>query len=88
MGDTDAQLIRLIATVTDLSADSITPASRFDELAGWSSLIALRLLTAAEDHFQLRLNLADYLRVDTVSALAAAIASGVPRPQQKGAARP
>ncbi|MEU6431030.1 phosphopantetheine-binding protein [Microbispora sp. NPDC046973] len=67
-------LVRIVADVTDLRPDVISLASRFNELGGWSSLAALRLLAAVEEHFQIRLDLRRYLRLDTVGALSDMIA--------------
>lgn len=63
-------LVRLIATVTDVPEDAIAVDSRFDELGDWSSHVALRLFTALEDTFGVRLNLKTYLETETVGALA------------------
>ncbi|MFE4716785.1 acyl carrier protein [Streptomyces sp. NPDC056728] len=70
------ELVRVISAVTDAPAGTLTGASRFDELDNWSSLAALRLLTAVEDAFGVRLNLRTYLATETVDGLARMIATG------------
>ncbi|MFE2989881.1 acyl carrier protein [Streptomyces sp. NPDC059262] len=70
------ELVRVISAVTDAPAGTLTGASRFDELDNWSSLAALRLLTAVEDAFGVRLNLRAYLATETVDGLARMIATG------------
>ncbi|MFE6753374.1 acyl carrier protein [Streptomyces sp. NPDC057684] len=71
---TDA-LVGVVSAVTDAPAGTLTGASRFDELDNWSSLAALRLLTAVEDAFGVRLNLRAYLATETVDGLARMIAA-------------
>ncbi|MFD3559253.1 acyl carrier protein [Streptomyces sp. NPDC058686] len=72
-----AELVRVISDVTDAPASTLTGASRFDELDNWSSLAALRLLTAVEDAFGVRLNLRAYLATETVDGLARMIEAGI-----------
>ncbi|MEU8485562.1 MULTISPECIES: acyl carrier protein [unclassified Streptomyces] len=72
-----AELVRVISDVTDAPAGTLTGASRFDELDNWSSLAALRLLTAVEDAFGVRLNLRAYLATETVDGLARMIEAGI-----------
>lgn len=67
-------LIHIIADVTDLPVPAVTPGSRFADLGGWSSLVALRLLTAVEQHFGISLDLRAYLDVETVGELSAMVA--------------
>ncbi|UOZ05524.1 acyl carrier protein [Amycolatopsis sp. WQ 127309] len=68
--DLAPELARLVATVTDVPAAEITPDRRFAELPGWSSHTALRLFTAVEDAFGVRLVLKTYLATESVGALA------------------
>ena len=72
--DLPEDLARIVADVTDLPAEAITPGSRFHDLGEWSSLAALRLLTAVEEHFGIRLELRRYLGTETVGELSAMIA--------------
>ncbi|MFD1535412.1 acyl carrier protein [Nonomuraea guangzhouensis] len=67
-------LARIVADVTDLPAEAITPGSCFQDLGEWSSLAALRLLTAVEEHFGIRLELRRYLDTETVGELSDMIA--------------
>jgi acyl carrier protein len=70
------ELVEVISAVTDAPAGTLSGSSRFDELDNWSSLAALRLLTAVEDAFGVRLNLRAYLATETVDGLARMIATG------------
>jgi acyl carrier protein len=71
------ELVEVISSVTDAPARTLTGSSRFDELDNWSSLAALRLLTAVEDAFGVRLNLRAYLATETVDGLARMIATSL-----------
>ncbi|MEV0074653.1 MULTISPECIES: acyl carrier protein [unclassified Amycolatopsis] len=68
--DIGPELARLIAAVTDAPVADVTPERPFTDLAGWSSHTALRLFTAVEDTFGVRLDLKTYLTTETVGALA------------------
>jgi acyl carrier protein len=69
MPDPFPELARLVAEVSDLPAVEVSPGLRFDAVAGWGSLAALRLLTATEEHFGIRLELRRYLDIETVDGL-------------------
>ncbi|MCK7621801.1 acyl carrier protein [Streptomyces sp. RS10V-4] len=66
-------LAEVISGVTDVPAGQLTGATRFDTLGHWNSFAALRLLTAVEEHFAIKLDLRTYLRTETVDGLAALI---------------
>ncbi|MEV7096290.1 acyl carrier protein [Amycolatopsis sp. NPDC051045] len=68
--DPGPELTRLIAAVTDVPLADLTPDRSFTDLAGWSSHTALRLFTAVEDTFGVRLDLKTYLTTATVGGLA------------------
>ncbi|CAM4438239.1 acyl carrier protein [Nocardia ninae] len=78
MSDTKTTLAQLISTVTDLPPEQITDERRFDELDNWTSHTALRLFTALEDRFAIRLDLKTYFQTPTVAALADLIATARP----------
>ena len=67
-------LARLVAGVCDLPEPGIAPGTRFDGLANWSSLAALRLLTSVEEHFRIHLELRGYLAAETVEGLSEMVA--------------
>ncbi|WP_338700461.1 acyl carrier protein [Streptomyces sp. Q6] len=66
-------LADVISTVTDVPAAQLTKDTRFDSLGHWNSFAALRLLTAVEEHFGIKLDLRTYLGTETVDGLAALI---------------
>lgn len=72
----------LIEQVADVPAERISPDVRFETLANWTSLEALRLLAAIEDDLGVRLDLREYLAVSAVGELIDLIAAeldGAPR---------
>lgn len=71
MTDHTATVATLIERVTDCAAEDIGPGSRFESLGNWNSLAALGLLTSIEDHYQVRLDLREYLAVGDVAGLLA-----------------
>jgi acyl carrier protein len=69
MSNPCSELARLVAGVTHLPSAEVSPDLRFDATGTWSSLAALRLLTAIEEHFEIRLELRHYLEIETVEDL-------------------
>lgn len=69
--------IDLIEQVTDVPADEIDGASRFEALDNWTSFAALQLLVAIEERFGVRLDLRSYLAWSRVDELAAGIATAL-----------
>ncbi|KKK07565.1 acyl carrier protein [Micromonospora sp. HK10] len=70
-----ATVADLVAQVADVPAGQVTPEVRFDALANWTSLEALRLLTVLEDDLDVRLDLREYLAVTDVAGLVALVAA-------------
>ncbi|MEV5612327.1 acyl carrier protein [Streptomyces sp. NPDC052225] len=75
-------LAQVISTVTDVPAGQLTGDTRFDSLGHWNSFAALRLLTAVEEHYGIKLDLRTYLGTETVDGLAALIAAANPERQR------
>ncbi|MFH7334837.1 acyl carrier protein [Streptomyces sp. KHY 26] len=63
-------LAGVISSVTDVPAGQLAGDTRFDTLGHWNSFAALRLLTAVEEHFGVKLDLRTYLGTETVDGLA------------------
>lgn len=78
MNDVMTDLRPLIARVTDVDADAIAPGSRFEGLGNWGSLAAMRLLSAVEKTFAVRMDLRRYTRIETVGELADEILTRLP----------
>ncbi|MEU5695020.1 acyl carrier protein [Actinosynnema sp. NPDC020468] len=79
MSDVHDGVVELIGRVTDLPADRLGADVRFADLGDWTSYTALRLLTALEDRFGVRLDLERYFAVHDVGGLVAEVsrAAGV-----------
>src|SRR5215210_1447459 len=71
-------VVDLIHQVTDVPADRIYVSTRFDQLDGWASLAALRLLTDVEDRFHLTLDLRQYFAAARVAELVDLIGARLP----------
>ncbi|GAA4261267.1 acyl carrier protein [Dactylosporangium darangshiense] len=78
MSAVDPRLALLIASVCDLPESGVTADLRFADLAGWSSLVALRLLDAIEADYGVHLDLRRYLATETVRELSYMIGDGAP----------
>lgn len=74
MSDVLTELVRLVAEVSPTPPHEVTGSSRFEELAEWGSMAALRLLATVEPHWGVRLDLRRYLATETVGELADVIA--------------
>jgi acyl carrier protein len=72
------EVIRLVTRITRVPVDQIEPDSRFDTLGNWTSMAALRLLSAVEQSFGLRLDLREYMAIQTVAGLAQTISKARP----------
>ncbi|MEV6235289.1 hypothetical protein [Lentzea sp. NPDC051838] len=72
MSDVLTDLVPLVAEVSRTS--EVTGESRFEQLAEWSSMAALRLLAQVEPRWNVRLDLRRYLATETVAELAGVIA--------------
>jgi len=79
MAEVLTTVVDLLELVTDVPAEEIGGATRFDSLAGWTSLAALRLLTSVEDRFGLRLDLRAYFAAAEVADLVTLISEGADR---------
>ena len=75
MSDLYPDVVTLVEQVTEVAAEDIHTASRFVELDNWTSFAALRLLTAVEDQFGVRIDLREYLAANEVGELVALIAA-------------
>ncbi|MEU7923755.1 acyl carrier protein [Micromonospora sp. NPDC049801] len=75
MPDLFTTVAGLIEQVADVPAEEITPDVRFASLAHWTSLEALRLLSALEDDLGVRLDLRAYLAVTAVGELVDLVAA-------------
>lgn len=72
MSDPIADLIVLVQRAAAAGPPTITATTRFETLDGWTSLAALRLLTAVEEWFGVRLDLRTYFsasRLDELSSM-------------------
>lgn len=74
MSDLFTTVAGLIEQVADIPAEEISPDVRFASLSHWTSLEALRLLSALEDDLGVRLDLRTYLAVTAVGELVDLIA--------------
>jgi acyl carrier protein len=79
MSDLEVELSRMVAVVVDRPPGTINPEGRFEEFGNWSSLAALRLLSMIEQHLGVTFDLREYVQIETVDALAAAV-----RAQRRG----
>ena len=70
-----AEMADLIEQVTDVPAEEISASSRFESLANWTSLAALRLLTGIESRFSVQLDLRRYFAIDNVGELVSAVSA-------------
>jgi acyl carrier protein len=79
MSDVHGGVVELIGQVTDVPAERLGAGTRFEELGGWTSYTALRLLTGVEDRFGVRLDLERYFAIHDVGGLVAEVsrAAGV-----------
>ncbi|MGC4853747.1 acyl carrier protein [Micromonospora sp. DT4] len=75
MPDLFTTVAGLIEQVADVPAEDISPDVRFTSLSNWTSLEALRLLSALEDDLRVRLDLRAYLAVTAVGELVDLVAS-------------
>lgn len=60
----------VIADVLTIKPASITPATTADDVESWDSLNHLRLITAVEQHFGIRLSMAEIMALENVGDLA------------------
>jgi acyl carrier protein len=69
------ELRRNVADVLGCDPAEVMPSRRLDELKGWDSMNALRLMTSLEADYGIRLDLRAYVTIDTVGALWALVRS-------------
>ncbi|SFR29111.1 Acyl carrier protein [Lentzea waywayandensis] len=74
MSDVLTDLVPLVAEVSGTRPHEVTGSSRFEQLAEWGSMAALRLLARVEPHWGVRLDLRRFLATETVAELAGVIA--------------
>jgi acyl carrier protein len=70
------ELRRNVADVLGCDPAEVVPSRRLDELEGWDSMNALRLMTSLEADYGIRLDLRAYVEIDTVDALWALVRAG------------
>jgi acyl carrier protein len=70
MSEILADLRPLVARAVDAPPAGVDAATRFEQVANWSSLAALSLLTNLESRFGVTLDLREYFQVETVGELA------------------
>lgn len=75
MSEIFVEMVDLIEQVTDVPAEEISNSSRFESLANWTSLAALRLLTGIESRFSIHLDLREYFAIENVGELVSAVSS-------------
>lgn len=67
------QLRNIVADTLGLERDAVTPDTRRDAEAAWDSLNHLRLITAVEEAFGLKLSMADIQGITTAGELASRV---------------
>jgi len=77
MPDVFTVVVDLVEQVTGIPADELGEGTNFERLGGWTSLEALRLLTAVEDTLGVRLDLRTYFAAATIADLVALIHAGL-----------
>jgi acyl carrier protein len=77
MSDVLTIVVDLVEQVTGVDATELADGTRFERLAGWTSLEALRLLTAVEQRFGVGLDLREYFAASTLADLVALIHAGL-----------
>lgn len=73
-----SDIVDLVEEAAQQPAGQVSPATRFDELHGWGSLSALRLLAALEARLAVRLDLREYLAIQDVDGLVSAVTAALP----------
>ena len=69
------ELQRCMCDVLDCDTTEVPASAMLEDVPGWDSMNALRLLAAIESHFGVRLDLRTYAAVETVGQLCGMIAS-------------
>lgn len=62
-------LIETIADTFDIEGDNLTEETQLEHIEGWDSVNALRLLSAIEDELGLRLNVAQFMKTESIGRL-------------------
>jgi acyl carrier protein len=73
MPEVSSVVADLVTEAVEQPVGEVVPATRFDELPGWGSLSALRLLATLEARLAVRLDLREYLAIQDVGGLVAAV---------------
>jgi acyl carrier protein len=73
MPEVSSVVADLVTEAVEQPVGEVVPTTRFDELPGWGSLSALRLLAALEARLAVRLDLREYLVIQDVGGLVAAV---------------
>jgi acyl carrier protein len=73
-------LVPMVAEVSRTGPHEVTGSSRFEQLAEWGSMAALRLLAQVEPRWGVRLDQRRYLAIETVAELADVITEERLRP--------
>ncbi|WP_139491980.1 acyl carrier protein [Brevibacillus dissolubilis] len=66
------QLVELLCDILDIEED-FTHETELEQLEGWDSVNALRVLTNIESEFGVRISMEDFSKVKTVSDLASLV---------------
>lgn len=63
------KLVAILCDILDLEPDQIRPDLHCDEVESWDSLNALRIVTAVEEAFQVRLAMSEIQEIHAVGDL-------------------
>ena len=62
-------LIDTIAETFDIRTEGLTETTALEQIEGWDSVNALRLLSAIEDELGLRLNVAAFMKSESIGQI-------------------
>ena len=77
MPEVSPDIVDLVEAAVEQPVGEVLPTTRFDELPGWGSLSALRLLAALEARLAVRLDLREYLAIQDVGGLVRAVTAAL-----------
>lgn len=73
MDETFSRLTRIIADTFGIDPASVTPETTADDVDSWDSLNHLRLITAVEQQFSVRLSMSEIMSLENVGDLASVL---------------
>ncbi|NGX16859.1 acyl carrier protein [Wenzhouxiangella sp. XN24] len=79
-GENFQALATIIGEVMSIDPDKVAPETTADDVDSWDSLNHLRLITAVEERFQIRLSMMEIMGLECVGDLFAAVESKVATP--------